>query len=111
MTLLESRGIASRVVSVPSFERFAEQDDAYRAATIGTAPVRVGIEAAVRQGWDALIGEDGIFVGMSTFGASAPYEDLYRHFGITAEAVAEKVAGRLAERGAGPAVQELRRRG
>ena len=74
---------------MPCFERFAEQDAAYRAATIGIAPVRVGIEAAVRQGWDAIIGTDGIFVGMIGFGASGPYEDLYQHFGITAEAVVE----------------------
>jgi transketolase len=98
-TLLEGRGIGARVVSVPSFERFAEQDAAYREATLGAAPVRVGIEAAVRQGWDALIGADGIFVGMTTFGASAPYEELYRHFGITAEAVVDQVVGRLAGRG------------
>ena len=51
--------------------------------------VNVGVEAAVRQGWDAIIGTDGTFVGMSTFGGSAPYKDLYKHFGITAEAVAE----------------------
>jgi transketolase len=111
-TQLESRGIAARVVSVPSFERFAEQDGGYRAKTIGHAPLRVGIEAAVRQGWDAIIGEDGLFVGMSTFGASAPYEDLYRHFGITAEAIVDKVAARLAEREPAAAVaQDMRRRG
>jgi len=53
--------------------------------------VRVAVEAAVRFGWDALIGDTGIFVGMTGFGASAPYKDLYRHFGITAEAVAERM--------------------
>ncbi len=94
-TLLEAQGIAARVVSVPCFERFAEADEAYREETIGAAPLRVGIEAAVRQGWDSLIGNNGIFVGMATFGASAPYEDLYRHFGITAEAVVEQVRARL----------------
>ena len=56
---------------------------------IGTAPVRVGIEAAVRQGWDAIIGADGVFIGMTGFGASAPGEALYPHFGITPERVAE----------------------
>jgi transketolase len=96
-TLLEAEGIFARVVSVPCFERFAEQDESYRAATLGTAPVRVGIEAAVRQGWDALIGSNGIFVGMTGFGASAPYEDLYRHFGITAEAVVTQVRARLGQ--------------
>jgi transketolase len=50
--------------------------------------VKVGVEAAVRQGWDAIIGSDGVFVGMTSFGASAPYKELYRHFGITPEGVA-----------------------
>ena len=65
------------------------------AEIIGDAPVKVGVEAAVRQGWDAVIGTDGAFVGMSTFGASAPYKDLYQHFGITAEAVVEAAMSRL----------------
>jgi transketolase len=105
--LLEEQGYAVRVVSVPSFEKFAEQDLAYRQATIGRAPVNVGIEAAVRQGWDALIGTDGIFVGMSGFGASGPYEELYRHFGITADAVVRSVA----EQAPGSATVLARRRG
>ena len=63
---------------------------AARAAIIGDAPVRVGVEAAIRQGWDAIIGSDGAFVGMTGFGASAPAADLYRHFGITPERVAER---------------------
>jgi transketolase len=86
--LLSAEGIAARVVSVPSFELFAQQSAHYRAEVIGTAPVRVGIEAAVRMGWDAIIGTDGIFVGMSGFGASGRIEDLYPHFGITAERAA-----------------------
>ncbi len=93
--LLEEQGIGARVVSIPSFERFFEQDAPYRASILGSAPLRVGIEAAVREGWDAVIGADGIFVGMTGFGASAPYEELYRHFGITAEAVRDKVIDRL----------------
>jgi transketolase len=66
-----------------------------RGAIIGNAPVKVAIEAAVRFGWDAVIGPDGIFVGMSTFGASAPAKDLYKYFGITAEAVVEAASRRL----------------
>ncbi len=62
---------------------------------VGTAPVRIGIEAAIRQGWDAIIGSDGLFVGMSGFGASAPYKDLYRHFGITPEHVVEAAFTKL----------------
>jgi transketolase len=92
--LLKDRGIAARVVSVPSLELFLAQAEDYRRAVIGDAPVRVAVEAAVRFGWDAVIGPDGIFVGMSTFGASAPYKEVYKNFGITADAVAEAVAQR-----------------
>jgi transketolase len=83
---LGERGIASRVVSVPSLELLLAQPVEKRKAIIGNAPVKVAIEAAVRFGWDAVIGPDGAFVGMHSFGASAPVKDLYKHFGITAEA-------------------------
>jgi transketolase len=83
---LSERGIASRVVSVPSLELLLAQPAEKRKAIIGNAPVKVAIEAAVRFGWDAVIGPDGAFVGMHGFGASAPAKDLYKHFGITAEA-------------------------
>ena len=83
---LAERGIASRVVSVPSLELLLAQPAEKRKAIIGNAPVKVAIEAAVRFGWDAVIGPDGAFVGMHGFGASAPAKDLYKHFGITAEA-------------------------
>jgi transketolase len=95
--LLAQRGVSARVVSVPSFELFAEQPDDYRRAIIGDARVKVGVEAAVRQGWDAVIGSDGVFVGMTGFGASAPYKDLYRHFGITPEKVAEAALSKLSK--------------
>jgi transketolase len=88
-TLIEGAGRAARVVSVPCFELFEEQDEAYRRSVIGEAKVRVAVEAAVRQGWDRFIG-DGPFVGMTGFGASAPCKQLYEHFGITAAAVAER---------------------
>ncbi len=90
-TILTERGMAARVVSVPSLELFLSQPADVRRRIVGDAPVRVAVEAAVRFGWDALIGPDGVFVGMHGFGASAPYKDLYRHFGITPEAVAEQV--------------------
>jgi transketolase len=93
--LLAARGFAARVVSVPCFELLLAAPEATRKAIIGDAPVKVGIEAAIRQGWDAIVGNDGIFVGMSTFGASAPYKTLYAHFGITAEAAAEAATKRL----------------
>ena len=80
-TLLAARGIDVRIVSVPCFEMFEKQDEAYRARVIGTASVKIGIEAAVRMGWDRLIGSDGIFIGMTGFGASAPYKELYAQIG------------------------------
>ena len=92
---LEADGHPARVVSVPAFELFAAQSASYRCETIGTAPLRIGIEAAIRQGWDPIIGDDGLFVGMTGFGASAPYQALYEHFGITADAVVEQALARL----------------
>ncbi len=96
--LLAERGIAARVVSVPCFELLQEQPEAVRRGVVGDARVKIGVEAAVRQGWDAIIGSDGLFVGMSSFGSSAPYKDLYRHFGITPEAIADAAQGALARR-------------
>jgi transketolase len=93
--LLAERGIAARVVSAPCFALFLEQDEDYRRAIIGGARVNVGVEAAVRQSWDAIISSDGIFVGMNSFGASAPYKELYKNFGITAEAVASAALSKL----------------
>jgi transketolase len=84
---LAGRGIATRVVSVPSLELLLEQPDDRRKAIIGNAPVKIAIEAAVRFGWDAVIGPDGIFIGMHSFGGSGKAKDLYQHFGITADAV------------------------
>ena len=94
--LIEAKGHPTRVVSVPCFELFGEQSEDHQAETIGTAPVKVAIEAAVRQGWDRFIGNDGVFIGMDGFGASAPYKELYAKFGITAEAAAEAALDRLA---------------
>ncbi|NVJ95481.1 MAG: transketolase, partial [Marivivens sp.] len=99
--ILEAAGIGTRVVSVPCMELFDQQDEAYRKKVLPAGPVRVAVEAAVRQGWDKyLLGERGReqkagFVGMDSFGASAPAETLYEKFGITAEAVAEKVKALL----------------
>jgi transketolase len=92
---LEAEGIGTRVVSTPCWELFDKQSAAYRAKTLGKTPVRVAVEAAVRFGWERFIGEDGAFVGMSGFGASAPFEKLYEGFGITADAVVEAAKARL----------------
>jgi transketolase len=93
--LLQGHGHPTRVVSVPCFELFDEQSADYQASTIGKAGVKVAIEAGIRQGWDRFIGTDGIFVGMTGFGASGTIEQLYPHFGITAEATAKAVEARL----------------
>ncbi|KPF73111.1 transketolase [Bosea sp. AAP35] len=86
---LAQKGVKARVVSVPSLELLLAQDEATQGAVIGDAPVRIAIEAGVRFGWDAVIGHDGIFVGMNSFGASGPYKEVYKHFGITTEAVVD----------------------
>ncbi len=94
--LLRERGVSARVVSVPCFELLRARPAAERRAIVGTAAkVNVAVEAAVRQGWDEIIGSDGAFVGMTTFGASAPYKDLYKHFGITPERVATAALSKL----------------
>jgi transketolase len=94
---LEKDDIATRVISVPCFELFAEQPEQYRHAILASAPVRIAIEAAVSMGWERFIGNDGAFIGMAGFGASAPYKDLYAEFGITAEAVVNAARERLDE--------------
>lgn len=93
---LAERGIATRVVSVPSLDLLLEQPAERLKAIIGQAPVKVAIEAAVRWGWDAVIGQDGVFIGMHSFGESGPAKDLYKHFGITAEAAVSAILKRLA---------------
>ncbi|KIC60595.1 transketolase [Brevundimonas nasdae] len=92
---LEAEGVATRVVSVPSFELFEQQDAAYQASVIGRGTVRVAVEAAIKQGWERFIGEDGAFIGMTGFGASAPAEVLYEKFGITSDAIVAAVKARL----------------
>ena len=92
---LDKEGIAARVVSVPSLDLFLAEDESYRDQIIGGASVKIAVEAAIRMGWDPIIGADGIFVGMTGFGASAPYKDLYRRFGITAEAIVAAARARL----------------
>jgi transketolase len=91
---LAGDNIAVAVVSLPCWELFALQDEAYRAQVLGGAP-RIGIEAAGGFGWDQWLGPDGTFIGMTGFGASANQADLYAHFGITPEAAVAAVLRRL----------------
>ncbi len=93
--VLEAEGTPTRVVSVPCFELFFQQPKTYQDSVIGRGTVRVAVEAAIQQGWERFIGEDGAFVGMTGFGASAPAEVLYEKFGITTDAVVAAAKARL----------------
>ncbi len=84
---LDKAGKPARVVSVPSMENFEAQDQGYKAKLLGSEKHRIAIEAGVRTGWDRFIGTDGTFIGMTGFGASGPAELLYKHFGITSDAI------------------------
>jgi transketolase len=86
--VLQAGGVPTAVVSMPCWELFDAQDAAYRQKVLGPGTVRVAVEAAVDFGWHRYLGENGAFVGMKSFGASAPAKDLYEHFGITPQAVA-----------------------
>ncbi len=92
--VLEAEGIPTAVVSMPCWDLFEAQDRRYRDAVLGRGTIRIGIEAAVRFGWDRWIGEEGDFIGMKGFGASGPADQLFRHFGITPEAVVTAVRAR-----------------
>ena len=92
--LLGEAGVQAAVVSLPCWELFTAQDESYRTDVLGTV-LRVGVEAACGFGWERWLGSDGIFVGMTGFGASAPADDLFRHYGITPDAIASTVRKRL----------------
>ena len=94
--MLAAEGLRAAVVSMPCWELFRDQPEDYRARVLGDAP-RIGIEAAVMTGWHEWLGADARFVGMADFGASAPADQLYAHFGITAEAVAEHARSAAAQ--------------
>ncbi|HTN61659.1 MAG TPA: transketolase [Devosia sp.] len=95
MKALAEKGISARVVSVPSMELFHKQSAAYRAEILGKARARVAVEAGISMSWDKLLGDNGRFVGMHSFGASGPIDDLYTFFGITAQAIVEAVTAQL----------------
>jgi len=93
--LLTAEGIASRIVSMPCWALFEEQPETYRDSVLGPGTVKVAVEAGVQQGWDRYIGPKGKFIGMHGFGSSGPYKDVYKHFGITPEAVADAAKAAL----------------
>lgn len=92
--VLEAQGVPTAVVSMPCWELFEKQDQTYQEAVLGKGTFRIAIEAASPMGWEKYIGEKGIMVGMRSFGASAPYEILYREFGLTAETIVKLVEGK-----------------
>ncbi len=92
---LSSEGVSAKVVSVPCFELFEQQDEAYRAEIIGAPKARVAVEAGVRQCWDRYLGDNGQFVGMDQFGASAPAGELFTRFSITVQAIVKAVTDQL----------------
>ncbi len=96
--ILAKEGISSRIVSMPCWALFEEQDAQYRQGVLGPGTVKIAIEAAVRQGWDRYIGAEGAFIGMHSFGASGPAKDVYRHFHITPEAAVEAARAALKNR-------------
>ena len=91
---LKAEGVAAAVVSLPSWELFDAQPEAYREQVLGDG-VRVAVEAASTFGWTKYVGLKGAVIGMTTFGASAPAPELYKHFGITADAIVKAVKTRL----------------
>ncbi|HLI13571.1 MAG TPA: transketolase [Alphaproteobacteria bacterium] len=93
--MLESEGIGAAVVSMPCWRLFDQQPEAYRREVLGQGSLRIAIEAAAGFGWERYLGSDGIFIGMHSFGASGPYDELYKHFGITADAVVSAARARL----------------
>ncbi|WP_169570328.1 transketolase [Sneathiella limimaris] len=93
--VLQSEGIGTRVVSVPCWELFDKQPSAYRKEVLGPNTAKVAIEAACSMGWKKFIGDKGKFIGIDSFGASAPADELYSHFGITSEAIVEAAKKQL----------------
>ncbi|MEC8414121.1 MAG: transketolase family protein, partial [Pseudomonadota bacterium] len=92
---LEAENIGTRVISMPCFELFDKQKSSYRDDVLGNTTVRIAIEAAIRQGWDAYLRPGDGFIGMESFGASAPADRLFEHFGITVDTIVKNVKDRL----------------
>jgi len=93
---LEAEGVGVDVISMPSMSRFLAQDEAYRADLLPRDVLKVSIEAGVTLGWERIVGNDGLTIGIDTFGASAPAGDLFKHFGFAAEAIVPQIKAKLA---------------
>jgi transketolase len=88
---LHKADIGTRVVSIPCWRLFDQQSKEYQANILDNSSIKVAVEAGIKHGWEKYIGRDGIFIGMEGFGASAPAEELYQHFGITKTAIVNKI--------------------
>ena len=88
---LEGAGIGADVVSMPSWKLFAAEDPAYRADILPAGVLKVSIEAGVTLGWERHVGSDGLTIGIDSFGASAPAEQLFAHYGFSVEAIVPKI--------------------
>ena len=94
-TNLQTVNVPTRVVSMPCWELFEALPTEKRASILGKGTLKVGVEAAVRNGWDRWLGETGMFFGMTGFGASGPYKHVYNHFGLTSENITSMICDRL----------------
>jgi transketolase len=92
---LEADRIGADVVSMPCWELFEEQDEAYRNDILGQDVLRVSIEAGATLGWERYTGSDGLNFGIDRFGASAPAPKLFEYFGLTADAIAPQISKKL----------------
>jgi len=92
---LEGQGIGADVVSMPCAELFQKQDGAYRDDLLPADTLKVSIEAGVTMGWERFVGSDGLLIGLDRFGASAPAEVLFKHFGFSAEAIVPQILDKL----------------
>ncbi len=96
---LEAENISTRVVSIPCFELFREEEESYRNAVLGSGKsIRIAVEAGIKQGWHEFLDASSLFIGMEGFGKSAPYQDLYKAFGITSEEIVKKVKYKISEK-------------
>jgi transketolase len=93
--LLRNNDVRVRVVSVVCMELFEQQSDEYQEDLLNASKVNVVIEAGTRMGWGKFLGKDGLFFGVEDFGDSAPYKELYKHFGLVPELMAAKITERL----------------
>ena len=92
---LKAININSKVISVPCYNIFQNQTESYKDATIGKNTFKISIEASTTSGWKSIVGKDGVSLGLTTFGRSAPYKDIYNHFGINSENIIKKIKEKL----------------